>query len=308
MDLNWQQKGENKMEYKCADRGTERCPCVLMEAGQCYICTMSRTGRCSCGQNWQGVCPYNQFLQSRRCEQSVQEISVPVAEVVHYSDQLKVVKLQVPAGFAQKCRAAGSYIMVSSLGHKVPLSVLRSQMWADDGKDYGYIELAIQPSGPKTMELFRPGKDAWTVSWPLAAGLVNVEKLDPGRPVLVIGKGTAIAPYINIMDRLQAEVYIDGDKLSDGFLEDYLGGIEYGRMSLAGRFEKALDLTDDAKQLMFLASPYYIEKFLQMRPERKDDIIIPNHANICCGIGICGACSYTDKDGVTVRRCKITER
>jgi hypothetical protein len=103
-------------------------------------------------------------------------------------------------------------------------------------------------------------------------------------------------------------VYVDGDKLTDNFLERYLKGTDWRKISLQKDLEKVLAEVDGAKQVMFLASPYYAEKILKMRPERKSDIIIPNHANICCGVGICGACSYTDEDGVTVRRCKITER
>ncbi|MBQ4649618.1 MAG: hypothetical protein IJB73_02830 [Firmicutes bacterium] len=295
------------MEYKCVDRGSSRCPCALMEAGQCYICTMSRTGHCSCGQHWQGVCPYNEFLQNGgRPAADLKEVEAPVLEVADYSRQLKVVRLQVPAGFAQKCQAAGSYIMVTSLGYKVPLSVLRSEVFCENGS--GFIELAVQPAGPKTMELFRPGGDCWTVSGPFAAGLLNIEKLDFGKPVLVIGKGTAAAPFINIRSRLNGAVYIDSDKLTDAFLETYMGDREYEKISLQHNLEKLLPVIDRCPQIMFLASPYYTEKILQMRPERKSDIIIPNHANICCGVGICGACSYTDEDGVTVRRCKITER
>ena len=52
------------MKYKCADRGSLRCPCVLMEAGQCYACAMAREGKCDCSEDWQGVCPYNEYLQN----------------------------------------------------------------------------------------------------------------------------------------------------------------------------------------------------------------------------------------------------
>ena len=300
------------MEYNCVDKGTGRCPCALMKAGQCYICTMSRTGRCACGHRWQGVCPYNEFLQNGgRPAGTLKEFEAPVLKTVDYSEQLKVVRLQVPAGFAQKCRAAGSYIMVNSLEYKIPLSVLRSTVFTGESSSEGYIELAIQPAGPKTLELFRPGSAYWIISGPFAAGLVNVEKLDYARPVLVVGKGTALAPYTNISSRLEGRVFVDTDKLTDGFVEEYLVGKVYKKVSLQTDMDFLLKEIDDASpatQLMFLASPYYTEKIFEMRPELKSDIIVPNHANICCGVGICGACSYTDKDGVTVRRCKITER
>ena len=55
----WSDRYTEEMEYKCVDRGSARCPCALMEAGQCYTCTMSRKGKCDCSVDWQGVCPYN---------------------------------------------------------------------------------------------------------------------------------------------------------------------------------------------------------------------------------------------------------
>lgn len=300
------------MEYNCVDKGGEKCPCVLMEAGQCYICTMSRTGRCSCGQQWKGLCPYNEFVQNGgKPSEALKEFAAPVLKITDYSEHLKVVRLKVPAGFAQKCQSAGSYIMVNSLGYKVPLSVLCSTVFSGEGGSEGYIELAIQPAGPKTLELFRPDNECWIISGPFAAGLVNVESLDYTKPVLVVAKGTAAAPYINIRSRIEGRIFVDTDKLTDGFIEEYLGDKLYKKVSLQNDMEKIMkeiDTAGPAEQIMFLASPYYTEKILQMRPGRINDIIIPNHANICCGVGICGACSYTDKDGVTVRRCKITER
>lgn len=51
------------------------------------------------------------------------------AEVVYqknYSGKLTVVRLEVPAGFAQQCHRLGSYIMAQVMGYMVPLSVLHS--------------------------------------------------------------------------------------------------------------------------------------------------------------------------------------
>ncbi|MBR5229489.1 MAG: hypothetical protein IKW01_01430 [Firmicutes bacterium] len=289
------------------DRGRERCPCILMEAGQCYTCTMSRIGKCSCNGSWQGTCPYNEFVQNgSKPVDGSNFFEAAVEGVTEYSDMLKVVRLKVSTGFAQKCREPGSYIMVKSLEYKVPLSVLRTAVKGGAGESF--VELAIQPAGPKTKKLFMPGKACWEIGGPLCAGLTNVEKLDFSRPVSVIGKGTAITPYINIGERLSGEIFVDDEKLGRGFLEKYLGDREYTKISLATELEKAAEIIDRSDQIIFLASPYYTEKILEMRPERKSDIITANHANICCGLGICGACSYTDKDGVTVRRCKITER
>ena len=290
------------MEYKCVDAGSRRCPCALMEAGQCYVCTMSRTGRCSCGVQWEGVCPYSEYVMNGlKTGGLLRPFRAGVLKIVCYSEQLRVVRLSVPAGFAQRCQAAGSYVMVESLGCKVPLSVLRACVRPGERADSS-IELAVQPVGPKTIEILQDGARQWEISGPFEVGLAGAEKLRYDEPLLVVAKGTAVAPYINIADRVKARVMADCDKLTEDFMREYAG--DYAVVSLSSDLEQVATAIDKFRQVMFLASPYYTEKILQMRPERKDDIITVNHANICCGVGICGACSYTDEKGVTVRRCK----
>ena len=299
-----------------------------MEAGQCYACTLSRGGGCDCSKGWQGVCPYNEFLQGAETPSAgktmPREFYSEILGMKNYSEQLLVVRLAVSRGFVWRCRQPGSFIMASSLGCRVPLSVLRTGHIAE-----GWIELAVQPAGPKTKELVRLaehtadcGKKSWRISGPFEAGLLNIERLNMEEPMTVIAKGTAIAPFINIMYAQSRDkaygtrLLIDTDKLTDDFLEDYLGnctGINtesgsgkrpWERVSLAEDTEKILSAIDDSSQIMLLASPYYTEKYSGLRSGRKGDIITANHANMCCGAGICGACSFTDADGITVRRCK----
>lgn len=310
------------MKYRCVDMGGLRCPCILMEAGQCYACTLSRGGGCDCSKGWQGVCPYNEFLQGAETPSAgktmPREFYSEILVMKNYSEQLLVVRLAVSRGFAWRCRQPGSFIMASSLGCRVPLSVLRTGHIAE-----GWIEIAVQPAGPKTGELLKKDMgNVWKIAGPFEAGLLNVERLNLEEPLTVIAKGTAIAPFINIMYAQSRDkaygtrLLIDTDKLTDDFLEDYLGnctGINtesgsgkrpWERVSLAEDTEKILSAIDDSSQIMLLASPYYTEKYSGLRSGRKGDIITANHANMCCGAGICGACSFTDADGITVRRCK----
>ena len=321
------------MKYKCADRGSLRCPCVLMEAGQCYACAIAREGKCDCSEDWQGVCPYNEYLQhgKRAVEGGLSaELPAKIIRVTKYSDQLSVVRLEVTKGISRRCSRPGSFITAEALGCRVPLSVLQEGWDKDENTVRGWIETALQPAGPKTKELLkvREGK-IWHIAGPFETGLAGRAALDrltesfcaaneiitesPGESpfrgkFLVVARGTAIAPFINIKDRLKSmpdtEIMADDEKLSRVFLEKYMGGTKYETVSLAHDEEKILSAMDGARTIMLLVSPYYVERFLRLRPERKDDIIIPNHANMCCGAGVCGACSYTDKDGVTVRRCK----
>lgn len=439
------------MEYRCVDVGTEKCPCILMEAGQCYTCRMCRDGVCACGESWRGSCPYTTWLQQGGCAQEAPRVSEAlILSVREYDSHLSVVTLSVPRGLAQRCRTLGTYIIVESLGWHIPLSVLRSTYAAGtashttpaaastagtapagsastdiqsasiktdtdlipasafpsaiDAEGGGQIEIAIQPIGPKSRALLQDLTAPWRIRGPFYGGLTALGRgaLHPADPLLVIAKGTAIAPLINILERFcqagtqdissacqaqdaaaasQAEaaatdaqlstvgtasaapalsgaqagraaaaekkqrlasglrLLIDTDKLTADFLTDYLRTqdgqlIPWQPIRLASEMERAAVLIAESRQTLFLASPYYAAQakkaFLKSAAfdgaarvqhstcglkDREDAIsqarnhclLLPNHANICCGIGICGACSETDGDGVTVRKCKCAQ-
>ena len=390
------------MEYRCVDVGSEKCPCVLMEAGQCYTCRMCRDGVCACGESWRGSCPYTTWLQQGGCAQEAPRVSeASILAVREYAPHLSVVTLSVPRGLAQRCRTLGAYIIVESLGWQIPLSVLRSTYTAGaashttpaaastsgsastdiqsasiktdtdlipasafpsaiDVAGGGQIEIAIQPIGPKSRALLQDLTAPWRIRGPFYGGLTALGSgvLHPADPLLVIAKGTAIAPFINMLERFcQAgtqdistacqtqslasglRLLIDTDKLTADFLTDYLRTqdgqlIPWQPIRLASEMERAAALIAESRQTLFLASPYYAAQakkaFLKSAAfdgaarvqdstcglkDREDAIsqvqnrclLLPNHANICCGIGICGACSETDGDGVTMRKCKCVQ-
>lgn len=443
------------MEYRCVDVGTEKCPCILMEAGQCYTCRMCRDGVCACGESWRGSCPYTTWLQQGGCAQEAPRVyKASILAVREYAPHLSVVTLSVPRGLAQRCRTLGAYIIVESLGWQIPLSVLRSTYAAGDvvsaaastveavpnagdftsvraasaevqyprinadtdlipasafpsvigAENNGRIEIAIQPIGPKSRALLQDLTAPWRIRGPFYGGLTALGRgaLHPADPLLVIAKGTAIAPLINILERFcqagtqdissacqaqdaaadsQAEatgsdlqlstvgtasaasaisgaqaaraaaaekkqrltsglrLLIDADKLTADFLTDYLKTqdgqpISWQPIRLASEMERAAVLIAESRQTLFLASPYYAaqakkaflksaafdgaarvqhstcglkDREVAISQARNRCLLLPNHANICCGIGICGACSETDGDGVTVRKCKCAQ-
>ena len=401
------------MEYRCVDVGSEKCPCILMEAVQCYTCRMCRDGVCACGESWRGSCPYTTWLQQGGCAQEAPRVSeASILAVREYAPHLSVVTLSVPRGLAQRCRALGAYIIVESLGWQIPLSVLRSTYAAGtashttpaaastagaapagsastsgsastdiqsasiktdtdlipasavpsaiDAAGGGQIEIAIQPIGPKSRALLQDLTAPWRIRGPFYGGLTALGSgvLHPADPLLVIAKGTAIAPFINMLERFcQAgtqdistagqtqsltpglRLLIDADKLTADFLTDYLKtqegqSIPWQPIRLASEMERAAALIAESRQTLFLASPYYAAQakkaFLKsaafdgaahvqdsscglkaredaISQARNRCLLLPNHANICCGIGICGACSETDGDGVTMRKCKCVQ-
>ena len=54
------------MTYKeevCIDAGSENCPCLLAESGDCITCSRLQ-GKDCCDCNWRGVCIYNEYIQN----------------------------------------------------------------------------------------------------------------------------------------------------------------------------------------------------------------------------------------------------
>ena len=115
------------MAYICMDRGTDKCPCALMEAGQCYTCSMIQTGKCSCSCGWQGVCPYTEYKQRGSSVIEPKETrNFVVAERHDFSPSLSVVTLKVPFAYSTKCREKGAFMMVCKDQWQIPISVMES--------------------------------------------------------------------------------------------------------------------------------------------------------------------------------------
>ena len=325
------------MGYVCVDRGSLRCPCHLMAAGQCYTCTMTRTGVCSCedAAGWQGVCPYTEYMRRGETPISSEPDALKEAKVLKktdYGDGLFVFCLAVAAGFAEACRRPGAYLMAEALGCRTPISVLRTRR---QGRD-GFVELAVKAAGPKSEELTK--KNTWRIAGPYYGGLLRGEKLPAvGVPhgarkahgagkLLVIARGVAAAPFLALRQLpewadMEAEVYLDDETLSEAFVEEYLCGQVFETIRLneeidLERMKRLLqqrirtgcgDGTEPAQAAMVLVSPYFIRRLTEdLTAEEKEQLIIPNPANLCCGMGLCGSCSHTDPNGLTVRLCKCS--
>ena len=331
------------MGYVCVDRGSLRCPCHLMAAGQCYTCTMTRTGRCSCedAAGWQGVCPYTEYMRRGETAVSREPDSLwetDVLEKIDYGNGLFVIRLAVSAGFAEACQKPGAYLMAEALGCRTPVSVLRARR---QGRD-GFVELAVKAAGPKSEELTK--KSVWCIAGPYYGGLLRIEELPAagnargtGKArgtekshgtgnLLVIARGVAAVPFLALRQQpeyaaMETEMYLDHDSLPEAFLEEYLLGqvfetIRLNRERDLERMKRRLqqhirtgcgDEAPPAQAAMVLVSPYFIERLTEdLSAEEKGKLIEPNPANLCCGMGLCGSCSHTDKDGLTVRLCKCS--
>ena len=317
------------MNYLCIDRGSIRCPCRLMDAGQCYTCTMTAKEICSCENKtgWQGVCPYTEWVQQgMRCrnQPAHQLRSCPVEWVKDWGQNLHVICLAVPAGLAEDCRMAGTFLMAEALGWRTPLSVLRIRTTGRTGQ----VEVLLKTAGPKTMELLRTAKanePVWRIAGPYTNGLLNMERKRNLRdwPRLVIARGAAAAPLFHYLEeRRQLDnledpeeipaVYLDRGSLPEEFTEEYMEGISFESIDLNDPDDRS-EMADrirmqGADNTALLVSNWFWGRLLtDFSEEEQAKVVYPNSANLFCGEGVCGACSHTEGDGVTVRLCKCTE-
>ena len=317
------------MNYLCTDRGSSRCPCRLMDAGQCYTCTMEETGLCSCEEKagWQGVCPYTEWMQQgMECRnRPVHQLrSCPVEWVKDWGGNLYVVCLAVPVGLAEACRQPGTFLMAEALGWRTPLSILRTRA----AEKTGQVEILLKVTGPKTRQLLRltePGEPEWRIAGPYTNGLLNMER-HRGKtpwPGLVIARGAAAAPFFHYLDeRRQADglensegipvVYLDRASLPEEFTEEYMEGISFERTALddpedRSKMAERIRMQGADNTALLVSNWFWGRLLTDFSEEEQAMVVYPNSANLCCGEGVCGACSHTDKDGVTVRLCKCAE-
>ena len=203
------------------------------------------------------------------------------------------------------------------------------------------IRLCLDVTGPKSQALDRSAESGgrlW-IRGPFFSGLINAEKFDPRRLSLVIGRGMAIMPLLNQKNLLGSgllAMYLDENKLTADFLARYAAPLAYRQVKLdesaaaiaacgsdggdsgvcgsdelvalvRGDIEYCLQQTGLAPNIFLMLSPYYCRLLAERFGLDLAQVIYPNHANMCCGLGLCGACSHTDADGVTVRACKCSE-
>jgi len=311
------------VEYLCVDMGTSKCPCILMESGQCYTCDMIRSGKCDCGIHWQGVCPYTEYvLNNKEGARTTEERTLIIKEVECCSPTLTVITIGTSIAFGMKCSEMGAFLMLKWKNWYVPISVLKVDV--DFSMGEAYVMLGINASGPKTIGLLKEALvgETITVKGPFFSGLVNSQKYNKDSLNIVIAKGIALFPLINIKEKVGnglVSFYIDESKLPKVFTEKFLKDIQYETVCLENELEDVtrriiedysfvLNHTKMKPNLFLMVSPYYKDELCGRIGKLEDDVIFPNHSNMCCGEGYCGSCSYTDAEGITVRRCKCVDK
>lgn len=293
------------MTYKeelCIDAGSENCPCMLAETGDCITCSRLQ-GKDCCDCNWRGVCIYNEYIQNgKKLNNRRTNHKTKILKKIWYGDDLVVLVVQVSKGFALKASRPGSYVFLKQCDqsdyYSVPISVMRSE------PEKGAIHLAVKVVAGKTKEL-ADAEGGLEIRGVYRNGLLGVSGILTKKPqkVLCITKGIGFAPAANYnrwaYGKDTVDMIIDPDKINQELVNDYLAdcpvnSIRY--MELSPDFI----CPQDYDVVLLLASDYFLRSIYI--PEGRK--VCSNNFHMCCGEGICGACTMVDSNGKSHKMCK----
>lgn len=248
----------------CADVGTRNCPCPLAETGDCLVCSrLSGARECSC--RWAGVCVYNEYMQNGSMVRTKRKArSTGILQRLRQGDDLLMLQLRVPRGFALEASRPGSFLFLKPPGAPEMTSVPVSVMAADVEHESLWVILKIISAKTKALTacedflemrgIYRSG-----LLGKGAAGMLDLH--DPGISVrkrwLILTKGVGFAPAVNLIrwaaGRIDIHVIADPEKVGDDVIrQQFRAWRPEGHRSEGGRFR--LEFQSLAKLLEQLAA------------------------------------------------------
>lgn len=269
----------------CADVGTRNCPCPLAETGDCLVCSrLSGARECSC--RWAGVCVYNEYMQNGSMVRTKRKArSTEILQRLRQGDDLLMLQLRVPRGFALEASRPGSFLFLKPPGAPEMTSVPVSVMAADVEHESLWVILKIISAKTKALaacEDFLEMRGIYR-SGLLGKGVAGMLDLhDPGISVrkrwLILTKGVGFAPAVNLIrwaaGRIDIHVIADPEKVGDDVIrQQFRAWRPEGHRSEGGRFR--LEFQSLAKLLEQPAAASPLEQPAAASPLQQTDSIAP---------------------------------
>ena len=235
-----------------------------------------------------------------------------------------MIKFEAPHKLAIDLAKPGSFIFVRSeenIYFDVPISILESDI------DSNVITIMIEIRGIKTKKLLDLKKDGEIIIrgpyWNGVFGIKNIAKQKDNH-VLVLARGIGMAPMMPVIKRLiqndnKVTLIVDKQPFEDIYVNDLLEKLELipQEMSLIEKGE----LSPEAKvaikslikynnvSLIHIAGAdiltYKVIDYLDELERRDIDLSCCNNMKMCCGEGVCGACTARFSGHRVKRLCKV---
>ncbi len=298
---------ERQNNQFCADAGGKYCPCHLAYSGDCIKCSLIR-GEKSCECKWQGVCIYNELQHNKIVPvEERKELLCKIIESKEIEDKIYYLKIQIPNYLIRSLSEPGAYVFLKdknrdSVYFNAPISVMNV--------DNNILEVVIVPRGIKTKPLVN--SEEVILKAPYFNGIFGIKEIKANKDdkCVVILDGLSQVNSINVIRRLlrnnnEVAVFINEKGKRLEMIEDKIKnmGVEINFFNLNSKREILENYLRNEK-VSFVYSCgliYFNNDILQLvdNIDKNIKFAIPNNNLICCGEGVCGACT------VRLNNCRI---
>ena len=292
----------------CADSGSKYCPCHLAYSNDCIRCNMLNKNK-TCDCMWQGVCIYNEVKHNKNSpvvQRSEYLCDIESMKVVE--DNTYLISIKIPKELSKDLRSPGAYVLIKRKDKEsdifsAPISVM------DVDLDKNILEVIVRPIGIKTKGIINFNQVY--IKGPYFNGLFGIKdiKSTSKSNCLIILNGLSQVNSINVIRRLiengnKVDVFINhnGVILDNVVQKIYDLGANIYHIDIA----QDKEFISDYIKLVYSGGSNHFNKSVMDIVDYVDENIklaVSNNNLICCGEGICGACSI-DLNGVKVKTCK----
>ncbi|WP_122638200.1 hypothetical protein [Romboutsia sp. Marseille-P6047] len=304
-------KGKNRA---CIDCGSQYCPCHLAYSGDCIKCSLLR-GEKTCDCLWQGICVYNE-VQHNKKESLINERKEYLCEINNkeeLKDGIYLLKINIPKNLTEELSKVGAYILLKdkgkeNLAYNTPISVM------DVDKENKLLKVVIKKAGIKTKALL-DSKEV-IVKGPYFNGIFGVEKINniKSSNCLVLLSGLSQVNSINVIKKLlknknTVEVFYNKNSTILDVVIETLNNMGVNIHIIDIEEDKNL-IQDYIKRnnvsLIYSGGNNNFNKKIKGLVDdvsKEITLAISNNNLICCGEGICGACTI-NLNGEKIKTCK----
>lgn len=292
---------------RCADAGSEYCPCTLAELGECIECSVLRgENQCLCDHS--ASCVFAHGLM-RKGKKRISR-NVPILDAKIRADGVVLLDVRVSPLMAAELRFPGSFVFLrgdENPSFDIPLAVVRSSV------ENRTLTLAYKIFGPKTKRLAQC-RDSILLRGPYWNGIVGRRFIDETerRECLLVAGGMSTSVLPNIVDSLlrrQNRVTVVLGLPGSMFIRDFLPENDARILEMAFPDEKESLrslMAEISPDLLFCGGEYPLLNMISElagQLKNKPDMAYTRNRRMCCGEGICGSCVET-VDGISIRTCK----
>ena len=293
----------------CADAGGKYCPCHLAYSGDCIKCSLIR-GEKTCECKWQGVCIYNELMHNKILPvEKRYEGLCKIIDNKEIEDNIYLLKIKVPNYLIKDLSEPGSYVFLKDKSKEseffnAPISV----MDVDDKNNI--LEVVVVPRGIKTKPLVNC--DEVIVKAPYFNGIFGLKEIKSNQydKCVVVLDGLSQVNSLKVIKRLlknnnEVEVFINEKGKRLEIVEEKIKnmGVNIQFFNLDDKKELLINyIKDNDISFVYSCGLIYFNKSILELVDSIDNNIkfaIPNNHLICCGEGMCGACT------VRLNNCRI---